>query len=165
MIETRIDSSAGILGTIILRPNQSFTWRSSKIFLGMLMILSMAIAITFLVRGYWMILPFSLLEVSIVAACFFVILKRTQQQQVIAISQDTIRVEEGAKRPEKVVAWQRYFTKVVVEPPRYPSYSITIKLKHRDHEIELGGFLNSEEKKELVASLSDLIHRANHRHA
>ena len=163
MIESHTEPSGGYVGQIVIRPNQSFTWRASKIFLGLLLILSLAIGISFLLRGYWMILPFSILEVSVVSACFFIILRRSQHQQVIAISTEHIRVEEGRKAPERVVDWQRYFTKVVVEKPRYQWYNIAIKLRHRDQEIELGRFLNANEKEELVEKLRSLIHLANNR--
>ena len=152
------------VGQIVIRPNQSFTWQASKIFLLLLLALSLTIAISFLYRGYWLILPFSILEVTAVGICFFVILRRAQRQQVIAISTDRIRVEDGHQIPEHIVNWQRYFTKVIVEQPRYAWYSAVIKLQHRDEEIELGDFLNANEKEELIGALRDLIHTANHRH-
>ena len=163
MIEAHTEPSGGYVGQIVIRPNQSFTWRASKIFLGLLLALSLSIGISFFLQGYWMILPFSILEVSVVATCFFLILRRAQHQQVIAISTEHIRVEEGFKQPERIVDWQRYFTKVVIEKPRYQWYNIAIKLRHRDEEIELGRFLNASEKEELVEKLRSLIHLANHR--
>lgn len=163
MIEAHTQPSGAFVGRIIIRPNQSFTWRASKIFLALLLALSLAIGISFLIRGYWMILPFSILEVSVVAACFLLILRRAQQQQVIAISTDQIRVEEGRTRPERVVDWQRYFTKVIVEHPGNSWYNTAIKLRHRDEEIELGSFLNASEKEELVTKLRSLISIANNR--
>lgn len=165
MIETAQfnDHSANLVGHIVVRPNQSFTWRASKYFLLLLLILSSGIGLSFLARGYWMILPFSIIEVTVVAVCFYVILRRNRRQQVIEIFEDKIEVAEGANQPERRVSWQRFFTKVVVTAPSHPWHGPAIKLRHRNEEIELGGFLNLEDKQALVKSLDSLIHLANQR--
>lgn len=157
------DDQSNRVGHIVIRPNQSFTWRASKYFLLFLLILSTGIGVSFLLRGYWMILPFSIIEVTVVAACFYIILRRNRRQQVIEVFEDKIEVAEGIHQPEQLISWQRFFTKVVVTAPSHPWHGPAIKLRHRNEEIELGGFLNLEDKQALVKSLDSLIHLANQR--
>ncbi len=61
MVVTDINETS-CTGTIILRPNHSWSWRANVLFLCILMGVSMSIAIGFLFAGAWGILPFSILE-------------------------------------------------------------------------------------------------------
>jgi len=53
------------VGQIVLQPNNSMTWQATRYFLLTLMLISFTMATLFLWQGYWMILPFSVLEMSI----------------------------------------------------------------------------------------------------
>ena len=160
MIEvTAYDSERG--GMIVLRPNQSMSWQAMKIFLGALLLLSLTIAISFLAQGYWLILPFTILEVSVVSFSFFYLLKRSQQQQVIELTQEDITISEGIRRPDRVWRWQRFFAKVIVNEPRYAWHPKRIEIRHQGDSIEIGSFLNVTEKEELINALGKLIQKAN----
>ena len=56
-------------------------------------------------------------------------------------------------------SFERYFARFFVEPARHPWYRKKIELKCRDKALEVGHFLNDEEKDQLVRELRDIIHR------
>lgn len=163
MITLLESQQAERVGTLILRPNQSLTWTATLVFLGALSTISLTIAVGFLLNGLWMILPFTLLELTVVSACFYLLLRRAQQQQVIEFFVDAVQVSCGRTQPESTHVWQRYFTKIFVNPPRHMWYAPTILLKHRQESIELGPFLNTQEKLELIAHLRHLVDLADQR--
>ena len=149
---TRFDVAQrdAIVGRIVLRPNNSLSWRATKLFLVGLATLSFTIAGGFVLQGYWMILPFTVLELSIIAACFYVIARRTQRQEVVAMSADSVFVESGVARVDRRITWERFFTKILVIPGRHPWHAPRIELRHRDDVLEIGEFLAREEKQALA---------------
>jgi uncharacterized membrane protein len=145
------------VGQIVLQPNNSMSWQATRYFLVTLMLISFTMASLFLIRGYWMILPFSIIEMSVLGGCFYYIVRRAQFQQVLFFGAEQVVVEYGRKSPERRVVWPRFFTKVMVQPPKHPWYPIQISLRCKNQEEEIGQFLTAEEKKQLVSELRRMI--------
>ena len=158
MITSDFDQ-ASVSGRIVLRPNQSWTWRANTYFVGTLMVISLTIAVTFTLQGMWVILPFTVLEMSVLLACLYYCVRRTHVQEVLTFSPESLVLERGINRPQLRVEFQRYFTRFFVLGPRHPWYRKQIALRCRDREMEIGSFLSSDEKDGLVRQLRDMIHR------
>lgn len=146
-------------GTIVLQPNRSWTWRANTHFVITLMILSGAIAITFTLHGFWMVLPFTVLELSALLGCLYYCVRRTHTTEVLTLSERELIYECGIRKPTVRRAFDRYFSRFFVKAPRHPWYSKRIALRCRGEEFEVGRFLSSEEKDELVRELRTLIAR------
>ena len=110
MISVIVEPEVDLVGRIILRPNQSLSWPATRAFLLLLLGLSSAIGLFFLVQGYWFILFFNVIEVSIVSACFYFLFRRAQEQQVIEMSAEEISFSSGRQQRNVHHSWQRYFT-------------------------------------------------------
>ena len=149
------------VGHIVLRPNNSMTWTALKFFLFTLLTLSLCIGIAFTLQGYWMILPFTLLEMTIVCLCLYYIARRNNYQEVLRFSPDEIVIELGRQRIEQVFTWPRYFSKFLVEAPKHPWYAQRIFIRNADKRIELGRFLTQPEKQELLSEVRRLIRAAD----
>ncbi len=146
-------------GRIVLRPNRSWTWRANTYFVGTLMVISLAIATAFTLQGMWVILPFTVLEMSVLFACLYYCVRRTHIQEVLTFSPESLILEKGVNRPQMRLEFQRYFTRFFVRGSRHPWYRKQIALRCRDRELEIGSFLSSEEKDDLVRQLREMIHR------
>ena len=147
------------VGQIILRPNRSWTWRSNTYFLGTLLTVSLIVATTFALRGYWMVLPFSALEMSALTACLYYCVRRTHEQEVLTFSVDELIVEKGHREPERTYHFSRFFTRFHVEPATHPWYQDRIAVQARDQRVEIGRFLTPEEKARLVSQLRLMVSR------
>ena len=154
---------AGYVGQIVLRPNNSMSWRATQYFLGTLMTLSFVVAGVFTFNGYWVILFFTTLEMSVLAACMYYIARRGHLQEVVRFGPDEVVIEVGRKRPELRHRWQRFFTKILVNRARNPWYPSRVTLRCRDEEQEIGSFLSSEEKDKLVSELRAMVAAADRR--
>mgnify|MGYP006135813443 FL=1 len=151
----------GRVGSITLQPNQSMSWRAFKYFILFMMLLSFGIATAFAVMGYWVILPFTALEMSVLSYCLWLCLRRTSMQEVISFSGEEIRLEAGVKTPTEIVTCQRYFTKIHVERAIHPWYRKTVSLVHRGEKREIGNFLTQDEQEKLIDTLNHLVRRAD----
>ena len=147
------------IGTIVLQPNRSWTWRANTHFVATLMILSCAIAISFTWRGYWVVLPFTVIELSVLLGCLYYCVRRTHTTEVITLSERELIYECGIRRPTERRSFDRYFSRFFVRKPQHPWYCKQIALRCRGEEFEVGRFLSDEEKDDLVHHLRRIIQR------
>jgi hypothetical protein len=79
----------------------------------------------------------------------------------VRFSADEVVIEAGRKAPEMRLVWQRFFTKVMVHPPKHPWYPNRIALRYRGQEHEIGKFLTAEEKQVLLSEIRRMIAAAD----
>ncbi len=156
MIEARIDNASSAV-RYVLRPNQSWTWKANIWFLAVLCSISLSIAASFALRGYWMILPFSVLELSVLLACLWLCVRRGYRQEVIVLEPEMVTLQTGQRDAEVQQAdtrqFERFFTRFHVEPNRHPWRETRVLLRYRDERFEIGSFLPTDEKRELISAL------------
>jgi len=151
------------VGRLILQPNNSMNWHAARLFLSTLLFVSLATASSFAYAGYWFILPFTVVEMLLLVACFYYSIRRNQTVEVITFGSTKISIEAGRTGPEQRCDWQRFFTKVFVEPPKQKGYSSTVLLKCRAETREVGSFLNVSDKEELIHQIYLMIDMADAR--
>lgn len=156
MISSTFDA-ASRTGRIVLQPNRSWSWRANLIFLAVLAVVSIAIGVSFLLRGFWMILPFNLLELAIVGSCLWHCVRRTHRQEVLTFSDDELLIEQGRDAPEQRHRFKRLFARFFVRRPRHPWYGTRVAVRSHGQEVEIGNFLNSDDKKELISALRRMV--------
>lgn len=150
------DTSAAL---IVMRPNRSWTWRANVYFVATLMTVSLLLAAAFTTQGFWIILPFTLLEMSVLTACLYYCVRRTHITEVLRLNRERLTFERGIREPTQCVSFERYFARFFVEPARHPWYRKKIELKCCGKALEVGTFLSDEEKDQLVRELRRIIHR------
>ena len=155
MVESWIKPQLDV-AQIVLRPNRSWTWRANLGLFYTLALVSMAIGLGFLTKGLWMILPFNVLELTVVFLCLRYLLRRTRQQEVITFTDDEVRIECGADAPERVTTFVRHWAQIHVIPPR-PSKRLRIAIRGGATEQDIGAFLNDDDQTLLLAELRRIV--------
>ena len=84
-------------------------------------------------------------------------LKRAQRQEVIRVTEEHVTVEQGRKKPEKSHQFIRFWAQFVVKPANHPWSACHVSIKSHGEELELGRFLNREEKSRLVSELKRVV--------
>lgn len=162
MIKSHFDPTAHT-GQIILQPNHSWSWRANVWFLGTLAAISIVIAASFLVQGYWLILPFTGLELLVLYAAIYWCVRKAHSQEVVRLTMDKVVVEKGMNQVEARHQFDRYFTRIHVEHTKGISATQRIAITERDRSLEIGAFLSDDEKTTLVSDLRSMINRLNNR--
>ena len=142
---------------ILLRPNQSTDWKTSFIFISIIAFTCLAIGIGFAFAGATMILPFAGLEVIFVGVCVYLVMKKTYKQEVITLTQETLKIEKGEGKIDQVWEYFRMWSFVSVERPQHPWYPAHIVVTSKGERVPIGDFLNEDEKEELVSNLERII--------
>ncbi|MCP5179644.1 MAG: DUF2244 domain-containing protein [Pseudomonadales bacterium] len=156
MIETRFDATARQV-SVILRPNQPWTWRANVWLLAALTTISLTTAIAFAWVGLWLVLPYSVLEVSVVSFCLWLCVHRGYRQQVIVLAPETVLLQSGQRStPPRLSVdrvFNRFFARFHVERGRHPWREPSVHLRCQDERFEIGAFLSREERESLPGLL------------
>jgi uncharacterized membrane protein len=144
-------------GYIVLRPNNSGTWRFNMMIVISLAFIGLLISTFFLLQGLWLIAPFSGLEVLALLACLYLCARSNIQTEVIKFSPDKVIIEQGRTFAEKSWEYHRTWAKIFVRKPRHRGHPEQIVIRSHGKELELGSFLNEDDKETLVKKLRKII--------
>jgi len=141
----------------VLTPNRSISWPLLLRFYLFTCGVSFSIAGLFMALGFWVVMPFSGLEMLALGLGLYFSCKKIYRQEVITIDKDNIKVEKGYKN----VQFERNFDRHWVKIDRLKSigYKKNIKVMIGSHgeNIEIGSFLSKQEKDSLAFELNEGI--------
>jgi len=139
---------------IILTPNRSISWPLLLRFYLFTCLMSFSIAGLFVLLGYWVVLPFSGLEMMVLGLGLYFTSKKIYRQEVITIDKVNIKIEKGAKNPAGTWIYGRHWVRI--ESIKTAGYRKNIKIMIGSHGkyIEIGSFLTKQEKESLVFELN-----------
>jgi uncharacterized membrane protein len=158
MVSANIDDNSQT-GQIVLKPNYSWSWRYNLYLLYTLMGISITMSIGFLLMGAWIILPYSLLELVVVAACMHYCVWQCNKREVITVSEHDVHIEKGVNKPSEIWDYHRLWAKFLVQKPRHPWDPAIVSIRSHGKETELGSFLSKPDKTELIRQLKRVVPR------
>ena len=143
-------------GTVItLLPNRSASWPETRLFLLLISGTTLAVGVFWALVGLWAVLPFSGLEAALVAWLLYRVCQATYQRQVITCTPETITVQFGARFPHHCWVLERDRTRIRISPVRHPLDAPALHIYDLEHSIELGRFLNRDDKTLALQALKD----------
>ncbi len=145
-------------GYIVLKPNNSATWRFNIMLVVSLAFIALLISTFFLLQGLWLIAPFSGLEVLALLGCLYLCARSNIQTEVIKFSPDKVIIEQGRTFAEKSWEYHRPWAKIFVRKPRHRGHPDQVVIRSHGKELELGSFLNKDDKQALVTKLRKIIY-------
>lgn len=159
MINTELDGD-NTTGHIVLSPNMSACWQTTKYFLYIVCSFALIIAISFAAVGAWMILPFAGIEILALLIVMYRVSKKCYRKEVIHLNKEAITVEQGQNKPQTRWNSEIFWTRLIVQSSGHPWHSDKLYLRGRHDQIEIGSFLNDQEKLALVKQLSVYVNVA-----
>jgi len=150
---------------VMIRPNQSLSWRQSMMFLGAIAVPLLLVSVVLAVRGYWLILPFAGLEMGALFASLYLVSHAACRCQLVSIGESVVTVEKGRDRgygpelagPEGRTEFARGWVRVEFSKRSNDWYPRRLWIGASGRRVELGEFLVDEEKTELAAELHRLL--------
>ena len=147
---------------LVIEPNRSMNWRQSLAFLSGLGLVLLSIGGTFAYLGLWMVLPYSGLELAVLAWAFHQVSRSGARREVVTLSDRELRVEQGRIRgrrgrggPERRYVFPRDWVRVRLEPQGAspPWHASRLLVGAHGRLVELGEFLPEGERRALAAHL------------
>lgn len=157
MVQANIDSSTGV-GTIVLRPNNSESWRVNKLVVASLACISGMIALWFLWQGLWMVLPFSGLELLWLYLALCLCMRNNIRTEVIVFEDDKVTIERGKRFIEEKSEYPRAWSTILVRQPPFRGHLKQIFIRSHGKEQELGAFLSKSDRETLIQALRRAIY-------
>ena len=157
MVEVNLDPATGE-GTIVLKPNNSASWRVNSRLVASLALLAGAISLGFLWLGLWLVLPFSGLEVLLVYAALYLCVSNNNRTEVITFERDRVIVERGRRFVEHKNEYQRAWSTIFVRQPDFRGHLKKIFIRSYGKEDELGAFLNKNDREQLIRALKHAVY-------
>ena len=155
MVSSTVDSKRN--WRIVIRPNRSLTRRQLQLaFLG-IAVVCLGIASAFAVIGLWPILPFAGFEVIVVGVGLYLSAAGGQATEVVSVGGETVAVEKGRRQVSRRWEMQRAWAQVRLLPPKIRWYPSRLVLRSHGKALELGGFLNEQERQQLAGQLRRAI--------
>jgi len=143
----------------LIRPNCSLSWSSAlKVYL-FIATCCLGIGLAFAINGFWPVLPFAGLEVVALGTAFFLCLSRSQIREVVTVSADLVTVEKGRRQPREYREYQRAWARVDLAPSSIAWYPSRLAVGIPGRQIEIGRFLNEEERHALAEELTEAFRR------
>ncbi len=155
MVSSTVDSNRN--WRIVIRPNRSLTRQQLQFaFLG-IAVVCLGIAGVFTVMGLWPILPFAGAEVIAVGIGFYLSALGGREVEVVSVASDKVAVEKGRRRTRQRWEMQRTWAQIRLLRSRLRWYPTRLVIRSHGKEVELGGFLSEQERRQLAGELQHAI--------
>jgi uncharacterized membrane protein len=146
-------------GWLLLRPNFAMPWFAAMLYCALFVVPAITAAVLWGSFGVWAVLPFSLVTTGCVVIGLWVGYRRTRVRETVSISGESVTIETGHDRPESHFDFQHGQIEVVLEGPQFDRQFGRLLLKSSGQQVELGAFMDQEERGNLARRLALLFAR------
>lgn len=141
----------------VLRPDFGGRWRHTVRLYLSLVVTSLTVALFFTLLGFWPVLPWAGVELAALGAALYVSARRGAVREVVRILDAAVVVERGLHRPDARHEFDRYWSVVELSRPQSRWYPSRLLIRSGARSLELGDFLQEEERRALARQLAELI--------
>ncbi|MFQ5661264.1 MAG: DUF2244 domain-containing protein [Gammaproteobacteria bacterium] len=152
-----LGSTPGAEQIFVIRPNQAMSWRGLLIAYAAIAGTALTIAVACYCVGLTLVWPFSGLEVIALGVALTITSRRGDWREVITIGKDSIALEAGRQGPATRWEFHRQWTKVVLQRAGNSWYPSRLLLRSHGRQVEIGRFLNEQERQGFAEMLSGVI--------
>lgn len=142
-----------------IRPNAGYPRHNWRWLLLILVVLSMGIAIRFAILGFWMILPFTILELSILIVLMELVRRRGSYTETIRIGEEQVEIFHQQRGKDRGWSFPLYWTRVDLRSPGHRWYPHRLLVGSAGTWIEIGRCLTDDERESLTADLRRELRR------
>lgn len=142
---------------LIVKANQSMSWRANLYLAASLGSICMGIALAMATQGLWMVIPFAGAEVVLIVVCLYLTLKRLSRKEVITVNNDAIRLEWGYNEPDLTVNLPRRWSRLSYQCADSLFEVGDLSVSAHGKRYALGRCLNRAEKKTLYTELKAVL--------
>jgi uncharacterized membrane protein len=156
-LPSKVGYSLAMEQCIELRPNCSLTPKTAMAFFAATCLFSLFFSLLFVIRGFWPVLPFWVLEMAGLGSALYLSLRRRHEGQTVLITDSQILLVTRSYRGIAKQDFARHWSKVRLRsPPRRLGCS-RLTIESRGRVFEVGSFLTEEERCRLAQRLGCLV--------
>lgn len=142
--------------SITARPNCSLSPAVTLCVFSIIALITMAFALSFVLIGAWLVLPFAGAEVLALGFCFYHVCRHSADFERLTIDSDKVVVETHEPGQDKRIELSGYWARVVLDCMP-DGYCRRLALRSHGREVEFGRHLCSEERLNLARQLKSRL--------
>lgn len=146
--------------SVVISGNNSLNARDGWFFYGSLLAFTVLIAGGWAALGYWPVLPFAGLELTMLGVALFVVGRRADYHELLMISPDEVRLERGRRREREVLSWPSAWARVELVPGLGGRRASQLFIAAAGKRTEIARMLPEDERRALHERLRELIAQA-----
>ncbi len=143
----------------VIQPNSALNRQHQPILYVLLVVICMGIALRLAFLGYWMVLPFAVLDMAGVGLVLYLITRNAAYRERIIVNRDYVVIRHVEKNNRQVWSFPVHWTQIRLEPPVYRWYLPRLLLGSKGKWVEIGRCLNQEERESLAKAIQAEIGR------
>jgi uncharacterized membrane protein len=145
--------------SMVILPHRSLSRAGLKLFLAAQGLAAMGFALLAAWRGNVFAPAFAVLELGLVAWCLIRVWRASAVGEVIVLSATYLEIARmGAAGP--AARFHPYWARLSLQPGRWRGAPSRLLVRSHGREVEIGAFLNDEERRDLAQRLSGLLAQA-----
>jgi len=141
----------------LIRPNRSMTAKGMTLFVVFVGVAVFLVAIRFVLLGAWVILPFAILEVALLAAGFWLYERASRYRETVQLSRKNILITQESVKGRKSWQFNPYWVQVKLLPDPNDWYPSQLIIGSHGKQVEIGACLTNQEREELSKALKQAM--------
>jgi len=144
---------------LVIGPNASLGARQAWAFMGLTVAVGGGIAVWMALHGFWLVIPFTGLELAALGAAIFVSVKRNAYREVLVFTPEHLRVEFGmvGRGVQTVVELSRTMTRALLEAGANRHEPTRLILSCAGQRVRVARCLTDEERERLCVRIKQLL--------
>ena len=143
--------------TIMVMPNRAMPWQHIMMIYLLVSGVTISIAFSFFTQDLTLILPFAGLELLALGVVLYISAWRSNIKEVVNVNEEKIRIEIGRNVPEEIYELDKAWANIVLERSWNNWYPSRLLLRSHGRQLEIGKFLNEQERQCLAIELKKAI--------
>ena len=144
---------------VVLSPNCSISWRELVMFYILTCVVALAIGLFFTFQGFWLVLPFSGLEMLALGLCLYLTSRKVYRQEVITLERERTLIEKGVQQVDQSWEFETPWLRLIDHKSGPRDRHRKLAIGTHGNYVEVGNFLDKSEKDALAFQLKDCIIR------
>ncbi|MCP3689153.1 MAG: DUF2244 domain-containing protein [Gammaproteobacteria bacterium] len=141
------------LAEFLIRPNRSMTAKGMIIFVGLVGLAIFLMALRFVLLGAWVVLPFAVLEIILLAAGFWMYERASRYRETVRVSRSNFYINKESVQGLKTSQFNPDWVQVVLQPDPGNWYPSRLLIRSHDKQVEIGACLTDQEREALTKAL------------
>ena len=141
----------------LVKPNASFHRSGWKWVVALLAIVALSIAVRFAWLGYWVVLPFAIIDIVAVTLIFLMIVRKSAYIEKIVVNQNDVEIHHIERNNNASWQFPLHWIQINLEAPSHRWYPHRLLLGSKGQWVEVGGCLTDDERQSLAEALKQTV--------
>ena len=141
----------------IIRPNATFNARTWPWLFGLLSFICLSVAIRFAILGYWVILPFAILDMVAVGLVLYFLMRHHSYVEKVQIKENDLVIRHVQKNNRLSWCFSLHWVSVNLQKSKHRWYPRRLLVGSKGEWVEIGQCLTDSEREALAVALKRAI--------